>query len=408
MKTNKICVIICEYNPLHNGHKLLIDKARQLSGCDFVACVMSGNFSQRGNPCILDKHSRAHLALQAGADIVLQMPTVFACSSAEVFARGGVNIANSLKNATHLIFGSECGDIDKLDQIATFFVKEPKEYKIALKKYLDDGYSFPQSRQKAIADLAGQGVVDKDFAEIINSPNNILGIEYLKALKQTKSKIIPLTIKREGEDYNSKNLSTFPSASAIRELLTQKNGLKQSEKFLPPECFETFKKYYEKQKLDYELFEYTKMFMLKTASLDYLKNIFDVTEGLENRLHSISRETTNYADFEKLCKTKRFSSARLNRVALASILGITKDLAEKVYTYTMPYIKPLAIKRNKVMSALDSDVPIVIRNSDIPKLNNIANKFIEVEDRSDSLYGFLTNSPTTLPYLYQTTLIINH
>ena len=407
MKTSKICVIICEYNPLHNGHKLLIDKAREISGCDFVACIMSGNFNQRGNPCVLDKHSRAHLALQAGADIVLQLPTVYACSSAEIFARGGINIANSLKNATHIVFGSECGNIDKLNAIANFFVKEPKEYKQLLKKYLDNGFSFPQSRQKAIQDLAKQGNVDKDFASIINSPNNILGIEYLKAIKQTKSKLIPLTIKREGEDYNSKKLSFYSSATAIRELLAQKNGLKQSEKFIPVECFETFKKYYEEQTLNYNLFDYTKMFMLKTASLDYLKNIFDVTEGLENRLHSISRESTSYAAFEKACQTKRFSAARINRVALASILGITKDLAEKVYSYNLPYIKPLAIKRNKILSALDSDIPIVIRNNNIPKLNALANKFIEVEDRSDSLYGLITNKATTLPYLYQTTLIIN-
>lgn len=407
MKTDKICVIICEYNPLHNGHKLLIDKARELSGCNFVACIMSGNFSQRGNPCILNKYSRAHLALLAGADIVLQLPTPYASSSAEVFARGGINIANSLKNASHIIFGSECGDITKLNEIAAFFVKEPKDYQALLKKHLEDGNSYPNARNKAIEDLAKDGKISADFVEVISKPNNILGIEYLKALKQTKSKIIPLTIKRQGEDYNSKKLSTYASASAIRELLLDKKGLKNSEKYIPSECYPTFKECIEKQMINTRLFDELKMFTLKTKSVDALKNIFDVTEGLENRLHSLARETTNFSDFENLCKTKRYSSARLNRICLASMLDITKDITNNVYTNSQPFIKVLAIKKNNIMSLLDSTTPLIIRNNDIPKLSTTAQKLIEIEDRADALYNQLINVPTTLPYLYQPTLILN-
>ena len=407
MKTNKICVIICEYNPLHNGHKLLIDKARTLSGCDFVACIMSGNFSQRGEPCILNKYHRAHTALLAGADIVLQLPTVFASSSAEVFAMGGINIANALNNATHIIFGSECGDIEKLKEVANFFTKEPKEYKTLLKKHLTNGNSYPNARLKAVEELVSQNVLTQDFIDIISKPNNILAIEYIKALNQTKSTLVPLTIKREGEDYNSKKLTKFASASAIRNQLNKKNGLKDCENYIPKECFETFKEYFEKQKVNYDLFEQLKLFTLKTASVENLKNIFDITEGLENRLYSIARESLTYKDFETQCQTKRYSSAKLNRVCLAAMLNITSDLTKKVYNYTLPYIKVLAVKRNKIMSNLNSTIPLIIRNADIPKLNNVANRFIEIEDKADALYGQITNNPVSLPYLYQPTLILN-
>lgn len=408
MKTNKICVIICEYNPLHNGHKLLIDKARTLSGCDFIACIMSGNFSQRGEPCILNKFNRAHTALLAGADIVLQLPTVFACSSAEVFARGGISIANALSNATHVIFGSECGDISKLDEIANFFIKEPKEYKILLKQFLDNGDSYPNARLKAIQQLAQQNIISDDFVEIISKPNNILAIEYLKALKQTKSNLTPITIKREGEDYNSKKLTKYASASAIRELLSKKTGIKESVDYIPKECFNTFKNYCEKNKVNHDLFEQLKLFTLKTVNVENLKNIFDVTEGLENRLYSIARESLTYNDFEKNCQTKRYSGAKLNRICLATMLNITKDITQKVYTATPPYIKVLAIKKNKVMSNLNCSAPLIIRNGDIPKLNNISKTFVDIEDRADALYGQITNNTTSLPYLYQPTLIINN
>ncbi len=407
MKTDKICVIICEYNPLHNGHKILIDNARKLSGCNFVACIMSGNFSQRGNPCILNKYQRAHLALQAGADIVLHLPTAYSCSSAEVFSRGSINIANSLKNATHIIFGSECGDIDKLNEIANFLIKEPDEYKVLLKRNLSDGNSYPASRLNAITTLADSGKVPSDFVQILSKPNNILGIEYIKAMKQTKSKLIPLTIQRQGQDYNSKKLDNIPSATALRELLTTKKGIKEVKKYIPESCYNTFANYYEKQSLNEKLFEELKLFALKTFSTDYLKEIFDVTEGLENRLHSIARENTSYKAFTNNCQTKRFSAAKLNRICLATLLNITKDVTNKVYSNTLPFIKVLAVKRNRIMGILDSTTPLVIRNNDIPKLNSYASSLIEIEDRADGLYGQITQTPTTLPYLYQTTLIIN-
>ncbi len=408
MKTNKICAIICEYNPFHNGHQYMLDQARELSQCDFVACIMSGNFSQRGEPCILNKTDRAHLAINAGADIVLQMPTPYASSSAEVFARCGVNIATSLKNATHICFGSECGNIDLLNGLADFFYKEPKEYKILLKKYLDDGYSHPQCRLKAIQDLINAGSLPQEYLEVISSPNNILAVEYLKALKETKSNLIPITIKRKGEDYNSKKASTLASASAIRDVIHTK-GIKHAENCLPKDIFPLFKDMLDRQGLpDQKLFDSLKLFTLRTTPIATMKNIFDVAEGLENRLHSISRESLSYNNFCKTCETKRYSVKRLNRVALATMLNISKDVVQKVYTTQLPFVKVLAVRRGSILKHLDSSLPLIIRNNDIPKLNAYATKICEIEDSADSLYNLLINKTSSLPYLYCPTLIINN
>src|SRR5574344_1621834 len=146
----KICAIICEYNPLHYGHLYHIQKAKELSGCDAVMCIQAGNFTQRGEPAITNKYVRARMALEAGADIVVQIPTAYCCSSAEIFALAGVKIANSFDDVTNLAFGCETENYDLLKEIAKYFANEPKEYKEKLKKFLDLGDSLPVSRQKAI------------------------------------------------------------------------------------------------------------------------------------------------------------------------------------------------------------------------------------------------------------------
>lgn len=408
MKTNKICVIICEYNPFHNGHKLLIQKARELSQCEYIACIMSGDFSQRGEPCVLNKYSRAELAIVGGADIVLHLPTAYSCSSAEVFAHGGVKIANCLKNATHICFGSECGEIEPLKKLAEILVKEPKPYKKLLKKHLSKGLSYPASRQKAIEELVNDGVLDKGLDELLKGSNNILAIEYLKALITTKSKLTPITVKRQGEDFNSKKQGEFASASSLRDALYSK-GIKAIDQSVPKEVYAVMKQKFEKQPLpDKRLFDTLRLFTLRTSSLDYLRTIFDVKEGLENRLHHISRECGNYESFINLCKTKRYTESRLNRVALASMLGIDKITTHFAYKKITPYIKVLAVKRNKILSNLECSAPLIIRNSNIPLiLKPFAKRLLEIEDRADTTYALITGKVSTLPYLYNQALVLN-
>ena len=191
----KISAIICEYNPMHAGHLYHIEETKRLSGADKVICIMSGSFTQRGEPAIFDKFARTKAALSGGADLVIELPTSFCCSSAEKFAYGGVFIADSCKIVSHLSFGCENADADALKAIASAFNAETQEYKAQLKLHLKSGASYPSARAEAL------NVFIPGAKQILSSPNNILAVEYLKALKRLKSKIEPVLISRKGSGY---------------------------------------------------------------------------------------------------------------------------------------------------------------------------------------------------------------
>ena len=197
--------IVTEYNPLHNGHIHHLKESLAVSSADTAVCVMSGNFVQRGEPAIIDKWIRAEIALRAGMDLVIELPVVYALSSAELFAFGAVKILDSLGFVNAICFGSEAGALEPLDAIAEILANEPEEYKALLKKNLDKGLSYPASRESALKGFLGTGM-----AELVSSSNNILAIEYLKALKRLNSPIKAFTIHRIGGAYNSECItSTF-------------------------------------------------------------------------------------------------------------------------------------------------------------------------------------------------------
>ncbi len=208
--------IIAEYNPFHNGHAYQLKKAKELSGADYCIAAISGDFVQRGGPAVFDKYTRAAMALDAGADLVVELPPVFASSSAEDFAACGVALLDAM-GVSHLCFGSESGDLEELSAAADLLVEEPEEYQQALRQYLKEGYTFPQARAAALSSY------DRNIdLELLNQPNNTLGIEYLKALKKRNSAITPITIKRMGSGYHE--AAIFPdqpmaSATAIRAVL---------------------------------------------------------------------------------------------------------------------------------------------------------------------------------------------
>ena len=234
----KICAIISEYNPFHYGHLKHITDAKRQSGADAIMIILSGNFTQRGEPCILNKYVRARIALEAGADIVVQMPTAYSTSTAEIFALAGVKIANSFENVTHLAFGVETKHPELLQELAKFLVEEPKAYKTKLKKYLNDGNSLVVSRQKAIEDLIKNDEVSfseiTEITNILKQPNNILAIEYLKALIKTNSKIIPVFTTRGESEYNSEEVvGKNSSATAIRAKLYKTNRVHSIKKLVP-------------------------------------------------------------------------------------------------------------------------------------------------------------------------------
>ncbi len=218
--------IIAEYNPFHSGHQYQIAMARRLTGADFVVVVMSGDFVQRGEPAVFDKYTRTAMALEGGADLVLEMPVRFATSSAEDFAACGVALLDRLGVTDVLCFGSELGRLDLLEQAAGILAAEPEAFRQKLRQGLAAGMSFPKAREAALVrELEACGLKEKgqdDWQKVLSSPNNILGIEYLKALKRRGSRISPLTVRRQGQDYHDTRLLPednrfFPSASAIRK-----------------------------------------------------------------------------------------------------------------------------------------------------------------------------------------------
>ena len=231
----KICAVICEFNPFHYGHLKCLEDAKAQSGADATMCIIGGNFSQRGEAMIVNKHVRARMAIEHGADIVVQMPTAYACASAEIFALAGVKIANSFKNITHLAFGVETKKPEILIELANFFLNEPKQYQTAIKKHLAEGNSLVVSRQKALEDMvmADKAIFSEitEAVNILNKPNNVLAIEYLKALISTGSKIKPIFIDRSESNYHSEKLDgKNTSATAIRAKIYKKGKVKAIKK----------------------------------------------------------------------------------------------------------------------------------------------------------------------------------
>ena len=218
----KTAGIIAEYNPFHTGHKYQIDHVKGTLSADYVVIAMSGDFVQRGTPALLSKYVRAEMALRAGADLVLELPVSCATASAELFARSGVQLLDGLGVVDTLCFGSECGDTEILMKLAGILVEEPEEFKSALRRNLKEGMTFPKARSLALGEVL-PGNESEKYQQVLSSPNNILGIEYCKAILRENSSIVPTAIKREGNDYHENSLFTdsFPSASAIRNAVLQ-------------------------------------------------------------------------------------------------------------------------------------------------------------------------------------------
>ena len=414
----KICAIICEYNPLHYGHLYHIEKAKELTNCDAVMCIQAGNFTQRGEPAIANKYVRSCMAIEAGADIVVQIPTAYCCSSAEIFALAGVKIANSFDNVTHLAFGCETENYELLKEIAKYFANEPKEFKDKLKKFLDEGNSLPVSRQKAIEELIKEDKVDfseiTETLNILTKPNNILAIEYLKALYRTKSKIEPVFTTRSNSDYNSADLNgRDSSATAIRTKLQSKNKVKSIKKLVPTFTYDLLKDNLDQYGLpNLDLYNDLCSYVVKTSSADEIKNIYDVSEGIQNRFIESAKKFKDFNELLLDVKTKRYTYTRLKRIVLRLLLKINKDIVSQIYKMEkLPFIKVLAFNANKkeLLSNINADTNLIIRNSNVVKKPTQEYLVLaEIEDRANAVYNMLLKStdkiPSYAPDLYTQTV----
>ena len=358
--------IIAEYNPFHNGHLYQLNSSKSITNSDYSIAVISGNFTQRGDVAIVDKWTRAQMAIENGIDLVIELPTVYAISSAENFASGAVKILDSLGIVNFLSFGSECNDISILSQITDVLVDEPPEYKTLLSHELDKGVSFPKARERAVMMYLNDV---RRFASVLSSPNNILGIEYLKALKRQKSLMQPVTIQRKDSKYNDDTIPTdsqFASATALRKLCaTHHSDILQ--RFMPEASYKILNDAMENGNIVKNISDFDKLiiYTLRRMSTDEIANLPDVSEGLEFAIKSAVNQCNTVSELLSIINTKRYTQTRLQRIFLYAILGITKKDMQLSKT-TKPYIRVLGFndkgreliseisKRNKKLTMISS------------------------------------------------------
>ena len=337
----KVLGIVCEYNPFHNGHLYHLEELKKITGSNYSIAIMSGNFTQRGSTAIIDKWSRAETALNAGIDLVIELPTLYAISSAENFADGAIHILDSLKIVDYVGFGAETSDIDVLDNIADVLYNEPRAYKTLLSCELNKGISFPKARENALLIYLNN---IRKYVNVVSAPNNILGIEYIKALKKYKSVIKPVSIARFEAGHNDLSYhSNIASGTTIRNII--KNGNFDILRRLVPESTYSILMNNIKQTHivpDLSVFEKQIFYNLRKMSIDEIRQLPDVTEGLEFSIKKTANSCNSIYEFLNIIKSKRYTSTRLQRILLYSLLGITKkdmELSKKV----TPYIRVLGL-----------------------------------------------------------------
>jgi len=401
--------IIVEYNPLHNGHVYHINKTKELTNCDALICVMSGNFTQRGIPSSIDKWTKTKMAINNGVDLVIELPTIYSVSSAEFFANGAVSLLNSLGIVNNICFGSEHGNIDDIYNISNILLKEPVEYKLLLKTYLAKGISYPLARSKALYDYltnSNMNISNLLLGDFLNSSNNILGIEYCKSLIKLNSSITPYTLKREGAPYNSNLINNeFSSATAIREFVKE-NGISTTFKdYVPPSVFTEIKDLYSKDnKFIFEdsMFPYIKY--KSATSKNSLINLPDVSEGLDNKIIKSLRNNLTYASTLEDIKSKRYTYSRISRILCQYFIGFDNFDTTKLRSEPCPYARILGFN-SKGKSILKS----IKTNSDIPlytKISKKSNETLRLDLQSTRAYSIINkNIDSSSDYLISPIII---
>lgn len=398
----KVLGIIAEYNPFHNGHLYHLTESKKQVHADYSICIMSGNFTQRGDTAIVDKWSRAEMALRSGVDLVIELPLVYSISSAENFAYGSVNILDKLGIVDYISFGSEAGDLDLLNSIADILCDEPKEYVSLLNHELDKGISYPKAREKALLMYLND---IRKYANVLSSPNNILGIEYLKALRKLKSKVKPITIQRQNVEHNSSHIYRgFASSTTIRKIIENPSSL---SKVVPEETFSIIEEKVKRGQIVKGLvtFEREILYKLRTMSIEEIADLPDVSEGLENAIKNAANSCNNVTDLITLVKSKRYTQTRIQRILLYALLGITKQDMQHSQK-GIPYIRVLGMTENgkKLLSEIVAKTKLNVITSPkkfMDKCNNkVAKNLFAKEIYATNIYtlGYEYESLSNLDY----------
>lgn len=357
----KTVAIIAEFNPFHNGHKYIIEKAKEITKADKVIIIMSGAFTQQGNIAIIDKFTRAEIASLYGADLVLELPTIFATSGAEMFARGAINILNSLNIVDYIAFGTECDDISILQTIAKKITNNENLLNEKIKENIKKGISYASARSEALKSI----LTEAEYTQIA-SPNNILAIEYLKSLILLNSSIKPVGIRRNVANHNDINVtinSTFSSATSIREHV-QKKEMESIIPYVPKETYEALEKVVSNNDM-YSLLR----FVILQSDVTTLENIYEVSEGLENKIKDSIIASISYSELLNSIKSKRYTMSRIKRILAHILLNIKHEDFE--FLKDVAYARVLKVKDKDILSTLS-------KKSTIPVISNINEKILSI------------------------------
>ena len=383
--------IIAEYNPFHMGHLYQINHVKEKLDSDYVIIAMSGDFVQRGAPGLLPKHIRAEMALRCGADLVLELPVQFSSASAEFFAHGGVSLLNGLGIVDQICFGSEEGDTEGMLLAAKILNQEPAEYQELLQAYLKKGMSFPAARSKALngyLSLLPGSTQQTVSPELLSSPNNILGIEYCRAILSLNSHIKPVTLKRKGSGYHENTLSEgqLPSASAIRRFLQKAEDLSPAREMLPEPAFALLQQaflhgeYVTEDDLDLLLH-----YRLLSSSAEDLASCADLSPQLADRIRNQLNYYQGFAQFAELLKTKELTRTRIQRALLHLLLNIKETPREAGYCRILGFRKDSALLLSEMKK--NSSLPLLTKTADAKKILSSEDlKLLDTNTEASNIY----------------------
>ena len=386
----RVVGIIAEYNPLHNGHIYHMEESKRQADSEFCVIAMSGNFVQRGEPACTDKFTRAEWAVMGGADLVVEIPTVYAVSSAERFAEGAVKTLAATGVVTDLAFGVETEDVNALYHLADLLDREPANLRVYLLHHLKQGKSYPRAQYDALSDLG----VPAEELEILQQPNNILAVEYLKSIRRYAPEIRPLPIQRIGNKYNSTVLTgKLSSATAIREALL--NGDETVYDTVPMGVAAAMR-FDEQFPVTFDRFGPMLLYRLRTMSVEELAALPDVSEGFEQVLYRAAREATDLSSLLDRIKSKRYTLARCKRILVSALLHIPNGMTDALGAKTEDlYLHVLGLKRigRGLLAAMASraKAPVILRHSDLLNCTEIARASLAIDALSTDLYGYALN-----------------
>ncbi len=384
----RVTGIVAEYNPLHNGHIYHLEEAKRVTEADFCIIAMSGNFVQRGEPACADKFTRADWTLRAGADMIVEIPQCLAVASAERYAEGAVKLLAATGVVTDLAFGVETDDVDALYRVADILYREPPAFRTNLAYHLKQGKSYPRAQFDALCDLD----IPRGDVAVLTQPNNVLAVEYLKALRRFAPHIRAVPIRRQGSGYNDTELSgALSSATAIRQALRDGNDAVLNSL---PLFVSGAMRFDEQFPVTLEQFGPLILYRLRAMSLEELAALPDVSEGFEQVIARAVRTAPDITTFLESIKSKRYTMARCKRIAVSALLHIPGGLSDELLGDPKNlYLRVLGFltASRGLLAAMASvgSAPVILRNSDLSACTDTARDSMAIDAFATDLFGYV-------------------